>query len=205
MHRFLDKRERLALVAALVVIVLLAAVVNVPFAVTRIRSRTAPQPPIAVDLRGPAAAPSGWPVRPPHDFAWPDPNYRVENHAFGFREFHVTAPGATEGAGRFSLQAQHLGWPLPVIEIRQFWWDWNDPALEGPESDPRPSLLPLGLVANPILVGVPVWIVVAVLPAGAIALRRWARAWAGRCQRCGYSLTGVSECPECGPEPRAAS
>jgi hypothetical protein len=69
------------------------------------------------------------------------------------------------------MQAQHLGWPLPVIELKQMWWNWNDPTLNGPEPDPAPTLMPAGLLINPLLLGGGVWLVT-VLPAAVFVLAR---------------------------------
>lgn len=188
---------RWALVA-LVVIVLLAAAVNVPFALTRMRPTSGAFPPATVFLDGQEAAAKGWPSSTPHDVAWSAPEDWQLTPAFGFRRYWVSAPALKDGGGNFLMDVQHLGWPLPAIEVKQMWWDWGDPRLSGPESNPAPALVPLGVVVNPVLVGVPVWVVCVLLPMTVVVLRRVVRARRGRCAWCGFDTRGLKICPECG-------
>ena len=186
------------LLVSLLVIVLLAAMVNVPFAMTKIRSRTAARPADSLRYDGPEAAQRGWPSRTPHDVAWAAPNYRLEWSGFAYREFDVRSPSPEAGVNGFSMTSQRLGWPLPAVELKQMWWDWDDPALEGPEPDPRPQLVPLGVVANPLLVGVPLWVLLFGLPYLIVLARRIVRARRGRCAWCGFEMGDSELCPECG-------
>lgn len=186
------------LLVSLVVLVLLAGVVNVPFAVTKIRSRTTAQPMERTHHNGPEAATRGWPVSTPHQRVWVEPQSWSRWSAFGYEEFHVSSPSPEPGVNGFSMQVQRLGWPLAVVEIRQMWWDWNDPALDGPESDPRPLLVPTGLVFNPLMVGGALWLVLCVLPLAARVMRRGVRGRRGRCVWCGFEVEGLEVCPECG-------
>jgi hypothetical protein len=199
--RIIRSGERRLLGASLVLICLTAAAVNVPFAVTKVRSRTGTVQSRTTDVRGAAAGPLGWPSSVPHDQGWPDPTYHITRRAFGYREYEVNTPSTTDGENGYSMAVQHLGWPLPVLEMKQMWWNWNDPALKGPEPDPRPSLMALGLVANPLLVGVPVWGAVVVLPVAVLVFRRAGRLRRGDCPWCGYELAAGQMCPECGPQP----
>lgn len=198
--RYLRRSERRTLVVSLLLILLCLAAINVPYAVTKIRSRTGAWPVVSSDVRGPAAAVLGWPSSVPHDRPWSKPSYHITHKAFGFREYDVRADPTNEGVNGFSMSVQKLGWPLPVIEIKQMWWDWDDPSLKGPEPDPRPSLVPLGLVANPVLVGLPVWLLLVVAPLMLILTRRVYRARGGDCAWCGYAEVGDGVCPECGPQ-----
>lgn len=184
---------------SLVFILLALGTINVAFAVTRIRSRTTPQPPTVENLFGTDAAERGWVVRTPHDGRWPEPTQWTFRRRFGSREYSIHSESPVPDVNGYQLSLQHLGWPLPVIEIRQMWWDWSDPALQGPEPDPRPHLMPLGIVANPVLVGVPVWIVLVVVPLATMVLRRMVRSRGGRCPWCGYDVEHAAFCPECGP------
>ncbi len=185
-------------VGSLVVIVLFAAVVNVPYALTKMRSRTGARAGNSLMLADEEAAARGWAARRPHEFVWPDPDSWMRETKFGFTEYYIAGPRLREDGNRFSMEVQHLGWPLPVIEVKQMWWDWSDPRLEGPESDPAPGLLPLGLVMNPLIVGLPVWLLVGVLPVTAALGRRGLRARRGLCPWCGYAIEALSTCPECG-------
>ncbi len=195
---YIRSREARWLLVSLLVIVLLAAMVNVPFALTKIRSRTAARPPNPRVYDGREAAQRSWPSRTPHDVAWSDPNYRMEWSGFAYREFDVRSPSPEAGVNGYSMTTQLLGWPLPVIELTQMWWDWNNPTLDGPEPDPRPRLVPLGLVANPLLVGVPLWALLFGLPYLIVLARRVVRVRRGCCAWCGFEMGDSELCPECG-------
>lgn len=78
------------------------------------------------------------------------------------------------------------------------WWDWNDPVLTGPISDPPPRLLWMGTLANPILLGTAAWLIlVAPLLAFVLGRRAW-RAHGGQCTGCGYPVGTSPVCTECG-------
>lgn len=207
--RLIRRSERRTLGVALVLILLLLAAVNVPFAVTRIQARMTSPPTRVVVFQGTAAAGQGWPTGFPVGHAWPAPDSVIVRRAFGIRTYDARTTPPASGVNGFSMAVQHLGWPLPVIEIKAMWWDWNDPALGdpangGPEPDPRPRLMPLGVALNPVLVGVPLWLVLLVAPIAIVRMhRRWlARRWArrGACPNCGYAEVGDGVCPECGPQ-----
>lgn len=204
-HRLTHRSEVRALGVWLVIVLLVVAVVQVPYAVTKIRSRMTPPPTRAVFLMGTAAAEHGWPAGLPAGHAWPAPESVTVRRAFGFTSFEARAAPRASGVNGYTMQVQRLGWPMPVIEIKQMWWDWNDPALGdpangGPEPDPRPGLLPLGLALNPLLVGLPIWLVAFGLPMGWVVARRARRRRRGACVWCGYDLAGLAMCPECGRE-----
>jgi hypothetical protein len=76
--------------------------------------------------------------------------------------------------------------------------NWNDPALQGPEPDPRPQLVPMGLVFNPLIVGGGAWVLVGLLPLLVRVGRRVRRARRGLCVWCGFDSSGLELCPECG-------
>jgi hypothetical protein len=202
-HRSIRRSERRFLMVWFVIVLLVVSAVQVPFAVTKIRSRMSPPPTRAVFLMGTAAAEHGWPAGLPAGHVWPAPESVTIRRAFGHASFEAKTASPTPGVNGFSMQVQRLGWPLPVIEIKQMWWDWNDPALGdpangGPEPDPRPGLLPLGLVLNPLLVGLPLWLLFFGLPMAWVVVRRVRRLRRGACLWCGYDLVGLKACPECG-------
>lgn len=190
--------EARRLMVALLVIVLIAAAVNVPFALTRMLPTSGAFPPATVFLDGQEAAAKGWPSATPHDVAWSAPDDWQLTPALGFRRYWVSAPALKDGGNNFLMDVQHLGWPLPAIEVKQMWWDWGDPQLDGPESNPAPALVPLGVVVNPLLVGVPIWLLVCVLPYLALLTRRAVRARRGHCPWCGFDARDLAVCPECG-------
>ncbi|MFN0131327.1 MAG: hypothetical protein ACKVW3_02150 [Phycisphaerales bacterium] len=180
-------------------LVLLAAVVNVAFAVTVMRSPRARRN-IGTNVFGPAAAARGWPVRTPHRDAWPPPTQWCDERSFGYRYYqvHSSVPNAEPQRNGFALQSQVAGWPLPVIEQSEFWWDWEDPALKGPEPSQAIKLRWGGVILNPLLVGVSAAALI-VLPSFLVLVARESmRRRAGECTKCGYQLAGFAKCPECG-------
>ncbi|MEZ6164845.1 MAG: hypothetical protein R3B67_10460 [Phycisphaerales bacterium] len=197
-ERYLRRGEVRGALIILLVLVLLAAAVNVPFAITKIRSRTGTFPTRSVDLDGPEAAAKGWPARTPHNRVWDEPDSWTMWSGFGIREYDVRSPSRNPGENGFSMSVQFLGWPTAVIEIKQMWWNWGDPSLNGPESDPRPQLVPLGLVLNPVLVGGGAWVLLGLLPLAVRVTRRVVRIRRGRCPWCGFDASGLEVCPECG-------
>ena len=181
------------------VLVLIGAAVNVPLAVSLFRSRTELKPGQTLDLRGPDAAPRGWPASTPHDDPWPSPTYCLLTEAFGYREYSVMAEDPEANAG-FSMDAQLYGWPLPVVEQKMMWWDWDDPTLEGPEPDPAPTLLASGVIGNPVIVGTALFVPFVLAPQALTVFRRARRARRGVCPWCGYDAGEFDPCPECGRE-----
>lgn len=181
----------------LLLLVLAAAVINVPFAVTRIRSRTGAKPLNSLRFSG-ANTPKTWPASTPHKEPWSAPTNWEEWRAFGYREYHVTS-----GGPRFTMQVQFLGWPLGVVEHKQMWWNWDDPTLEGPEPNPAPTLRPLGLVVNPLLVGGVAFACLFGPRIAFVVVRRVLRLSRRQCANCGYAIRTKSPiCPECGAKLR---
>ena len=76
--------RRAVIVAAigLVVLILLAAVANVPWALTRMQSRDGQRFVPMAPLEG-SAIPHDWPVQTPHSTPWPRPDYWFEGGIFG--------------------------------------------------------------------------------------------------------------------------
>lgn len=89
------------------------------------------------------------------------------------------------------------GWPFAAFETTLA---ESDAIVLWRTSEGRPALLvpytprPVGFVADTMIFG-SVWAVpLAVVP----SIRRASRRAAHRCERCGYDITGVQVCPECG-------
>lgn len=190
--------------AALLVLLLFAAI-NVPLAVMLLKSRRAARPSRWMeDIRGPAASSKGWPVRTPHHEPWPPPDSWECAREFGYREYDVRSTGGGKPPGsQFQMHARLYGWPLPVLEEAQFWWDWSDPALgtgnpPGPVSDPPMRLRWSGVILNPLIgaaVVMGAW--------GAVfyyipMIRAAERRRAGKCEACGYPVGVSPVCTECG-------
>lgn len=181
----------------LALFVLIAAAINVPWALTFMRSRTTIRSVPIAPLEG-SDMPREWPSSTPHDQPWPAPEHWTEGGVFGCRVFDVGAAPSAPGRNGFSMHVQRLGWPCPVIEQKQMWWDWNDPLLSGPEPDPAPSLMPRGLILNPLLLGGGAWAVFVLPWLAARVATRWSRYRRGRCMRCGYPVGESPVCTECG-------
>jgi len=58
----------------------------------------------------------------------------------------------------------------------------------------------LGLILNPIIYAVPMWVLLLLISTGVGSLVRRSRRRKGACSRCGYNIQGLPKCPECGAE-----
>src|SRR4051812_27462316 len=94
------------------IFILAAATVNVPLAVTFIRSSGALGQISGVFLKEP---PPQWPSTTPHSKPWPAPNYWVEQTAFGLHAYNVATNSSDNPQFVFQMEVQQMGWPLPVI------------------------------------------------------------------------------------------
>jgi hypothetical protein len=193
-----EGEDRLAVVS-LVLLLFLVVIVSLIFGIERLPSPRAQISGSQLDLRGPAAGVRGWPSSTPHTKAWPSPQYWVRTTRWGNWYYHVQAPNQTDkDANGFSMQLMQSGWPMPVIERKQMWWDWDDPALKGPVPDPSIQILYGRLALNTLLLGGGLWLVV-FGPLGLFVVgRRVVWTLRGHCTFCGYDMTGLEQCPECG-------
>ena len=193
----LPRRTAAIALLLLIAFIMIAAAVNVPWALSFMRSRTTiiQVPTASLDA---TQIPDEWPARTPHDQPWPQPDDWQEGRVFGCRVFEVRTTASSPETNGFSMELQLLGWPLPVIEVKQMWWDWNDPKLSGREPDPAPTLRLRGLLLNPLILGGGLWLLL-VMPwlAAVIATRSWRRRHR-RCMGCGYPIGSSPVCTECG-------
>lgn len=184
----------------LLVIVLLVAAVNVPVAVMLVRPRSGAWPPSKTGFEnviGPQAAMKPLPARPPHDQPWPPAIQWTRDATLG-RARIMTWHQSADGQSRFQMQVEKYGWPLPAAEYVEFWWPWDDPVWKTTAThDPGFRLAWAGVLLNPILVGVPLWMLVM-----SPVVYRWLRARRrdrrGLCPACGYPVGAASVCSECG-------
>lgn len=65
---------------------------------------------------------------------------------------------------------------------------------------PAVSYHPLGLILNPIIYALPIWLIVMGVRWAFISRRSRKRARLGVCVGCAYELAGLGVCPECGRE-----
>jgi len=194
----IKRRERTIALAVFLTLLLIFTAANAPFAVSRIHSRTAPRAPRVLLLHDDTVGDRNWPASTPHDEPWPSPDYISLEREFGYSHYHVR--GESPDSRGFSMELERMGWPFAVLEEKRMWWDWDDPALDGPEPDPRMYVKPLGLILNPIiLAGIPILVLFGP-PALAVVVMRARRRRRGRCVYCAYPLDGVTICPECGTD-----
>ena len=199
--------ERQRLRCWLVWCLLIAAAVNVPFAVSRV---------IRINSGSPAGAtqktagklPTRWPTATPHAQPWPAPTSWSQWKGFGQWHFDVRSRGPSN-SDNFSLVLRWSGWPLPVLEHKMMWWEWSNPALkdiDGEGSDPPMRLMLPGLIFNPIIVGSGAWMLMTLTFFLTVTRKRARRLRRGLCLNCGYDLAGLRAnendqstiCPECG-------
>lgn len=193
---------------------LIAAAANVPFAVSRVELIGAGSPKGAV-AKSVDEIPAAWPIATPHAEPWPAPTSWDEGKSFGRRYFHISSRNPEPNKNGFSLLLRLSGWPLPVLEQKQMWWDWDSPLLQdvpGLDSDPPMQLMPLGLILNPIIVGSSTWALMVAVFFLTVIRRRAKRLRRGLCLQCGYDLAGLQGdshsdsiiCPECGTSRESA-
>jgi hypothetical protein len=181
----------------LIALIAIAAIINVPWALTRMRSRIDVVKVPASVLENPTSR-LQWPSSTAHAEPWPAPQYWMEARLFGWRYVQVQTARQSNDEDPFSMQVQQMGWPLPVIEQKQMWWNWNDAGLTGPQPDPAPSLMLAGLVLNPLVLGFGAWCVL-VLPWLLMkSTRRGLRRRRNCCLECGYPIGTSPMCTECG-------
>lgn len=183
----------------LVLVLAVLAAAEVPLALRLVQPLGRWRAPSIRNYIGPEAALQPLPARPPHDRPWPPARQWEMDGSFGRRRigtWHVDAAGQTT----HQMVVEYFGWPLPVLRQAQFWWPQNDPAWV--PSRPTESGLEVywpGFVLNPLVFGVPFWVL--------MMSPLWARAWVrrrrrkgARCPGCGYPVGGGPRCTECGEE-----
>ena len=109
----------------------------------------------------------------------------------------------------YNLGEYHIGRPLPTRVLKvvsgsqlgypseggQIW----PPPPEGEQFGPVDvRYKPLGLILNPIIYALPVWLVLMGVRWALVTRRRRRRARLGLCVGCAYELGELSVCPECG-------
>jgi hypothetical protein len=121
------------------------------------------------------------------DLGFHDPykelNYSLNEHHFGW-PLVSRVTKKVSSLNLSDLQAGRTIWPAPPAGVR-----WGSPAV---------SYKPLGLILNPIIYALPVWLVLMGLRWVCVSLRLEKRDRLGRCIKCAYTLQGLRDCPECG-------
>jgi hypothetical protein len=194
--RLISGREWRAALGILLVLLLALAAVNPIVAMGYAPSRST-RTSATFLLNGPAAAAQGWPTWTPHRERWPAPASYQRDARTGRTYYQVSVPGMGGRNGR-QMQLWRWGLPLPVYEKVEMWWDWDDPALQGPEPDPPVRLVWTGVLLNPLIVGVPLWLLTVGVWLLWVIAARVRRRLSGRCAFCGYPIGVGPVCTECG-------
>jgi hypothetical protein len=200
----MSNRRRLLL---LPLFVLIAAAINMPFAVWCAQSPPPGTRPLAVvylyqsPTGSAAAAAKPWPAATPHAHPWPTPtSYDVERIKFGARRIdcrsHVTINGVNHG---LQMDCHEFGWPLPSIQRVQRWWPWTDPGwkLDAPQ-DVGFQIRWSGTILNPLMAGGGLWLLLIGLPSLWLIGRSRRRLRHGLCPACAYPFSSPDRCTECG-------
>jgi hypothetical protein len=176
----------------LVLLVLLAAAVNVPWALTRMQQ--APMTMKSMSEVALAADPAArrWPQATPASESWPPPLQWMEAREFGRSVSIVLGDTSRRGPPRFRMIVSLFGWPLPVIGDTQLFGETG-------KVQRRQSLQVAGLALNPLILGGGAWVMLVVLPwIVPMSVRRWWRRRHDRCLDCGYPVGVSPVCTECG-------
>ena len=185
----------------LLLFILIGAAINLPIAMQFLHSRTAPPAPILVNVIGPQAALHDWPADTPHDTPWPTPTQWVMNGSFGYKTYNVYGWNGTRSnrIDRVQMQVDRMGWPLPVLEKVQMWWPWDDPKWKtANEPDPALHLVWSGVVLNPLIFGLSLWLVFVLPLVLFFNIRRRRRIAQNLCIKCAYPRGTSEKCSECG-------
>ena len=189
----------------LLLFILIGAAINIPLAIHFLHSRTAPRAPTLVNDFGPQAAAHDWPAPTPHDTPWPAPTQWQMEGSLGYRNIQVYGWNGSRSnpTDRVQMQVERMGWPLPALQRVQMWWPWDDPNWQSnAESDPALQLVWTGVVLNPLLLGVTLWLVLVLPFVVFINVRRRLRIAHNCCPKCAYSCGSSQRCSECGYELR---
>ena len=92
------------------------------------------------------------------------------------------------------------GWPCITVEHKRVIHVMSKQVVWPTDAEYRVIYHPLGLILNPIIYALPVWLVLMGVRWLLVSSRRRRRASRGLCVRCAYTLDGLSVCPECGRE-----
>jgi hypothetical protein len=190
------RREAIGLALVAFALVMIAAAANVPVAVLLRKGKQFMPPPSSI-VRSKAAH-TTWPARTPHDRPWLAPSDWNEARGWGWAYYDVRSAPDRSGSNGFQMTVKLSGWPLPVLEDKQMWWDWSDPTLGRAEPNPAISLRWSGVLLNPLLLGGGAFVLLAGAPAVVVIVRRGLRRRGKRCTECGYPSGVSAVCTECG-------
>ena len=185
----------------LLLFILIGAAINLPIAMQFLHSRTSPRAPTLIDKRGPEAVGYEWPADTPHDIPWPKPSSWMMAGSFGYRHYDVRGWNGTmnDPTDLVIMEVHRMGWPLPVLEQVQMWWPWDDPKWKTTnESDPALYLVWSGVVLNPLIFGLTLWLVFVIPIVLFFNIRLRHRIEQKVCIKCAYPRGTSEKCSECG-------
>lgn len=160
--------------------------------------------------------PTRWPAPAPKD--WPQISKMATNCLIGMRIVQADGGTSIDGTDCFppiyshSMFVFQTGWPMVSMHTwkldprnirsgarvnKQESWEWGTRGFEsvGARTLPAPLMpIPLGFTINTLFYG-------GILYAGVcgVSCVRWIRRRRrGLCRACGYDITGLPRCPECG-------
>jgi hypothetical protein len=144
----------------------------------------------------PSWTPVPWPAPTSADLAW-TPG-RTTMNIFAERPIEQASPRRNN----FQMQVERYGWPMPLVQHSQRWWDWDDASLVPAGKDRRAlagrylEVLWVGMLVPPIVLAS---VVVGAFAVPGVLVRRFRRR-RSRCESCGYPIGASAVCTECGVE-----
>ncbi len=147
-----------------------------------------------------------WPATPSDD-DWPNPT-RQTTRSLRFLDSSLSS---TLNASRQSDEQSYpiyvmtsfrSGWPLRTLQIHNASTvDINDNWTRYPPTGfTKPRYLAAGLIINPFVYALPIWISIVLFFMTKHALTQRSRTRNNRCLQCAYDITNLSQCPECGQD-----
>lgn len=137
--------------------------------------------------------------------AWEYENYIIRRSYLGLWSEEYDFIGVN-----YILDAERMGFPWTARSTKAvgyvsshsggMLWPQSGSAFELGAYHPAVTYHPLGLILNPMIYALPVWLVLMGGRWGYLVRRGRRRAGLGRCVGCGYELYGLGVCPECGRE-----
>ncbi len=184
----------------LVALMFVAGVLNIVGAYVLAVIDGRPPPPLLIHAAGPDNPNIDWPAPPPPGVEWPEVTSLTESRQFGHWHLEARAVGADRRMTH-SMGADFFGWPVASMKRVKYRWP-GQTFTRGARTDDLLTPHWPGLIVNPILGGVGLWVVI-FLPINFVsAARERRRRASGHCPECGYNLDGTggtaAGCPECG-------
>lgn len=123
---------------------------------------------------------------------------RVEQSGRRFYLMFFRDPGDQSSQSLHELYAITTGWPCITVEHKRIIHVMSKQVVWPTDAEFRTIYHPLGLILNPVIYALPVWLLL--MGARWLLLKRRSgkRERMGLCVGCGYALGEIGVCPECG-------